>query len=113
MEVNISARHFDLKNADKEYANEKFSHVSRIHSLTSIDVIFSEEPNKVLCEVHMNTGQGAPIVLSLAAEKVREVIDLTADKCERQLRRTKERKEEKRYDRNLKTDAAGAPQAEN
>lgn len=106
MQVNISTRHFDLKAADKEYANEKFSHVSRIHSISSIDVIFSEEPNAVLCEVRISTGGGAPIVLSLSAEKVREVIDLMADKCERQLRRTKEKKEDKRYDRNLKADAA-------
>jgi len=112
MQVTISARHFEMKNADKEYANEKFSHVSRIHNVTTFDAVFSEEPNKVSCEVRMSTGQGAPIVLSLTAEKVREVIDLMADKCERQLRRTKEKKEDKRYDRNLKNDAVNQSSAE-
>lgn len=111
MQVTISARHFDLKNADKEYANEKFTHVSRIHDVSTFDAVFSEEPNKVLCEVRMSTGQGAPIIISLSATKVREVIDLIADKCERQLRRTKEKKEEKRYDRNLKSDTTTLPKA--
>ncbi|MDR0866954.1 MAG: HPF/RaiA family ribosome-associated protein [Planctomycetota bacterium] len=97
MNIIISSPKYDLAGKDKDYAVEKFSHLERIHNLDTLEARFSEANNKISCEVKMLAPRAEPIVLSLDAEHAREVIDLLIEKCERQLRRLKEKKEDKRY----------------
>jgi ribosome-associated translation inhibitor RaiA len=98
MNIIISAPHYDLEEPDKDYAVDKFSRLDRIHNLDRIDLRFHEANNKITCEARMLAPRAEPIVLTVDAERVREVIDLTIEKCERQLRRLKEKKEGKRYE---------------
>lgn len=97
MQVIITARHFELTATDKEYAQEKFSHVSRIHRLSLIETVFSKDNKSLHCEVKMKPEHGESLIINNTNENIRALIDLTVEKCERQLRKSKEKQEDKRY----------------
>lgn len=90
--ITITARHVELAQSVKDYAMEKFSHVDRFFGgVTSLDIIFKQEDRKIHCEVIIHVQKHETIVVDVARDEFNESIDVAVDKCERQLRRLKEK----------------------
>lgn len=92
MDINITGLHLELKDGIKELTRDKFGDVDRFfHGINSIDVVFKQDDRKIHCEVIMHINKHGTIVVDVARDDFHEAIDLAVDKCERQLRRMKEK----------------------
>ena len=112
MDIIITGRHLELKNSVKEYAREKLSHVDRFFGgISSIEVVFKQEDRKIHCEVIIHVKRHETIVIDVARDEFNEAIDVAVDKCERQLRRLKEKVEDKRPRRQNGADSEGVVEA--
>lgn len=97
MDISITGRHIELKESLKKYAMDKFGNIDRFFSgITSVELILKHEDRKVHCEAIIHAKKHATIVIDVARDEFNEAIDLAVDKCERQLRRLKEKVEDKR-----------------
>ncbi len=92
MDINITGRHLELKNGVKELTREKFGNIDRFfHGISSVDIVFKQDDRKIHCEVILHVNKHGTIVVDVARDDFGEAIDIAVDKCERQLRRLKEK----------------------
>lgn len=97
MNVSITSRHLEVKKGIKKYAEEKFETIDRFfQGAQSVEVIFKEEDRKIHCEAIIHVNRHGSIVVDVARDEFNEAIDVAVSKCERQLRRLKEKAEGKR-----------------
>lgn len=97
MNVTVSTKHLEVPDAMKQYAEEKFSRAERfLHTVQSIDVVLKSEDKLKHCEVKMMIKNHDAVVIDVGKDTIQEAIDLAIDKCERQLRKLKERTQDKR-----------------
>lgn len=97
MQISITARHHDLTNEERAYAEEKFGRMDRIfQGIVTAEVILKEEDRKCHCEVILHAKGKNDIVVDVARDEILEAIDVAVDKVERQLRRAKEKMTAKR-----------------
>lgn len=92
MDINITGRHVEVTDEIRNYATEKFSKTDRIHhGIISIDVILKDEDRKQHCEAIIHTKKKNSLVIDVARDEILEAIDVAVDKCERGLRKLKEK----------------------
>ena len=98
MEITISAIHMDIDEAVKEYAEDKLGGIDKFYNgAQSVDVVFKESDRKIHCEAIVHVKKRGTIVVDVARDELYEAIDVASDKCERQMRRLKEKNETRRH----------------
>ncbi len=99
MDIRISAIHMDIDNSIKEYAEDKLGGVDKFYNgAQSVEVILKSDDKKVHCEAIIHVKKRGTVVVDVARDEVFEAIDVASAKCERQMRRLKEKNEAKRHD---------------
>ncbi len=99
MDITISAIHMDIDNAVKEYAEDKLGGVDKFYNgAQSVEVILKKDDKKVHCEAIIHVKKHGVIVVDVARDEVYEAIDVASAKCERQMRKLKQKNEAKRHD---------------
>ena len=98
MEITVTAIHMDIDNAVKEYAEEKLGSVDKFYNgAYKVEVILKPGDKKVHCEAIIQVKKHGPVVVDVARDEIFEAIDVASAKCERQMRRLKEKNEAKRH----------------
>lgn len=97
MEVTIHGRHLEVTAEVRTYVEEKFGRVVRLyHGVQAIEVILKGDNRQMHCEAILQIRNKGPVVVDVARDNLTEAIDVAIDKCERQLRRLKEKHTAKR-----------------
>lgn len=90
--IKITTRHLDVQDDVKSMAREKFGKLDRFfHGVQRVEVILKLEDRRYHCEAIMHVKNKGAVVIDVVREDLREAIDVAVDKCERQLRRLKEK----------------------
>lgn len=97
MNIRITARHMEVSDSAKSFVQEKFAAIERFfHGVKDAEVILKQEDRKTHCEVILHIKSKGDIVIDVARDTLHEAVDIAVSKCERQLRRTKEKLEDRR-----------------
>lgn len=97
MRIQVTARHDQLNDAARLYAEEKLSKLDRrLHDLTLVEVTFSREHNPSIADGHtvevvVHT-KGPHLVARTSAPTYEAAIDLVLDKLERQVERYRDKR---------------------
>ena len=97
MQLKLTARHDNLSDATREYAEAKLSKLDRrLHDLTLIDVTFSREHNPSIANDHtveaIVHAKGPNLVARESAPTYEAAIDRLLDKLERQVERYRDKR---------------------
>ncbi len=99
MDINVTAIHMEIDNSVREYAEEKLGGIDKFYNgAHSIDVVLKSDHKKIHCEAIIHVKKHGTVVVDVARDELFEAIDVASDKCERQMRRLKEKIESKRYE---------------
>ncbi|MCZ6602420.1 MAG: ribosome-associated translation inhibitor RaiA [Planctomycetota bacterium] len=98
IEVTVVGRHVKVTDGVREYAAEKADKLDRFH-LKKIEVILSSEASGYKAEMIASSRRGKTFVAHAEFEDLHRAIDLTVEKLESQLARTKGKVREKRVRR--------------
>lgn len=90
MDINITAKHSDVTQSAKNYANEKVSKLDKF-KLRRADVVMDQEGDNYKIEIVAHADRSGTIVATATGEEWFSAVDLTMDKIERQLRKVKEK----------------------
>ncbi len=97
MNTRITVRHMDVSDSAKDFVLEKFAEIDRFFgAVKEAEVILKQEDRKVHCEVLLHVKSKNDIVIDVARDTLHEAVDIAVQKCERQLRRTKEKLTDRR-----------------
>ncbi|MDR0363329.1 MAG: ribosome-associated translation inhibitor RaiA [Planctomycetota bacterium] len=98
MDIQITAKKIEIPQEIREYAKEKFGKIEKFHhKILSVEVIVKAEERRVFCETIVRLDHhGGSIVIEVGADTIQGAVDLAVDKCERQLRKEKERESVRR-----------------
>ncbi len=92
MNLNITARHFKLKDDLKQYVEEKVQKLDRFHpAILDMDVVLGWEKQNRYAEFRINVNS-KQIVIKEVSDEIRKSFDLALDRAERQLKRHKEKR---------------------
>lgn len=98
MDIQITAKKIEISPEIRDYAKEKFGKIEKFnHKIQNIEVVVKAEERRILCETIVRLDHhGGSIVIEVAADTIQGAVDLAVDKCERQLRKEKERESVRR-----------------
>lgn len=97
MEIQVTGRGLNVRDTLREYAESKATKLERFHdSLEKIEVLIGHQGDNKHVEMIAHQRRGQPIVGSVAHEDPMAAIDLVLDKMSEQLRRMKEKRQDKR-----------------
>jgi len=103
MEVIVSARHFELGDELRSYAEAKVTELAREHpKLTTARVVLEFQRNWHLSEIHLN-GKHLDLIASARTDDMYTSIDATAEKLERQLRKHFDKIQDHRAKESIRT----------
>ena len=112
MEVIISARHFELGDELRRYAETKVAELEVEHiKLTTARVVMEVQRNWHQAEVHLN-GKHLDLVATSRTDDMYVSLDGAVDKLEKQLRRHLEKLQDHRVKEDAKFDAVEETAAE-
>jgi putative sigma-54 modulation protein len=97
MQLKLTARHDNLSEATRQYAEAKLSKLERrLHDLTLIEVTFSREHNPSIANDHLVEAivhaKGPNLVVHESAPTYEAAIDRLLDKLERQVERYRDKR---------------------
>jgi putative sigma-54 modulation protein len=97
MNITVTGRGITVRDALKEYAEQKASKLQRLNDqLQKVEVILTQEGDDRTVEMIATPRRGDPIVGHASHEDPMAAVDLVVDKMTQQLRRQKEKREDKR-----------------
>ena len=97
MTISITALHVDVSDQIRNYAEEKFTKVANTYRVVqTVEVILKNEDRQMHCEVIIHTRNRNAVVIDVGRDELNEAIDKAVDKCDRQLRRLKEKRQSQR-----------------
>lgn len=100
MDIQITAKKIEIPQDIREYAKEKISKLEKFnHRVQSVDTVIKAEERHILCEAIIRVENRSPIIIEVSADTIQAAVDLAVDKCERQLRKDKERDSVRRRQR--------------
>lgn len=100
MDIRITARTGDVTSGMREKTAEKLSKLSRYYDrITWVDVVLDQESEKKTVEVSAGLNRGTTLVGKAGNPDMHAAIDLAVDKIARQLRKHKERLNDRRVKR--------------
>lgn len=98
MQLHIACKHLELQNDTRQYLNEKMQKLDKyLDQSQLVEVVLKKENERnYQCEFLIQLHHSSTIVIDVNGEDLNSAIDSAIDKCERQLRRIKEKKEHSR-----------------
>jgi len=91
-EIRISAKNIELTQLLKDIVTKKFGDINRFFSALKVIEVYLKSENRLhYCEVILIIKGKEDVVIDVAREEIVEAIDVAVNKCERQLRRLKEK----------------------
>jgi putative sigma-54 modulation protein len=111
MQIKVSARHTDLSDSLRSYAEEKANKLSRFYDrLMSVDVVFDLDAGQHRCELIAKADHHNTFVAREESQDAHASLDAAVKDVERQLTRHKERFRNRKHptDRQDKADAGSA-----
>ncbi len=97
MEITVVGRHVDVTPAIREYALKRVTKLEKhLQGAKKVRVTLNIEGNSHRAELVITPARGAPLVSVDASETMYAALDLVVDKAERQLRKHKEKRQDKR-----------------
>ncbi|MDR1612826.1 MAG: ribosome-associated translation inhibitor RaiA [Planctomycetota bacterium] len=98
MNIQITAKKIEIPPEIRDDAKEKFGKIKKFnHNIQNIEVVFKAEERRIICETIVRLDHhGGSIVIEVAADSIQGAVDLAVEKCERQLRKEKERESVRR-----------------
>ncbi|MCD6129760.1 MAG: ribosome-associated translation inhibitor RaiA [Deltaproteobacteria bacterium] len=109
MNLNITAKNIEVTNALKGYVEKKMSKLEKITDINEIWVTLSVEKYRQIADVKLNA-DGEIVKAKETSKDMYTSIDLVYELLERQLRRLKERYEDRRKITASKTETVTKPQ---
>ncbi len=92
MNIQMTAKKIELTNDIRDYAKEKFGKLEKFnHKIQNIEIVVKAEERQIICEAIVRLDNRAPVIIEVSSDTVQGAVDLAMDKCERQLRKDKER----------------------
>lgn len=92
MQVAVTARHLDITDSMKNYAEEKTGKLARYYDrIDQIEVLLDRESLQYRVEVVVHTDHAQTFVGHVDAGNFHEAVDLVSDKMERQILKHKEK----------------------
>lgn len=98
VEINVVGRHVRVTEGVREYATEKAEKLDRF-PLQKVEVILSNEATRYTAEMIASSKWGKTFVAHADSDDLHGAIDLTVEKLESQLSRSKGKAREKRVRR--------------
>ena len=98
LEVTVVGRHVKVPDGVRDYATEKAGKLDRFH-LNKVEVILSHEAARYRAEMIASSKRGKTFVARAEFDDLHGAIDLSLEKLESQLSRTKGKVREKRVRR--------------
>jgi putative sigma-54 modulation protein len=109
MNLKITAKNIEVTNALKGYVEKKMSKLEKIKDINEIWVTLSVEKYRQIADVKLNA-DGEIIKAKETSKDMYSSVDLVYELLERQLRRLKERYEDRRKITATKTETVTEPQ---
>ncbi len=92
MKITVEARHIDIEDEIREYAETKVGKLPRYYDqIKAVDVILDSEAGLFTGEIIAHVSKKPPFIATHEDEDIRACIDLCMDKISQQLRRYKEK----------------------
>jgi putative sigma-54 modulation protein len=96
MQLNVTGRHVDITDPLRDYVSEKFSRLERhFDHVTNVHVILSVEKLRQMAEATLHVS-GGNIFADAEAEDMYAAIDALTDKLDRQIKKHKEKLQNRR-----------------
>lgn len=97
MNIQITAKKIEIPAEIRDQAKEKISKLEKFnHKVHDVEVVIKAEERRIICETIVRVDNRAPIIIEVEADTIQGAIDLAMEKCERQLRKDKERESVRR-----------------
>lgn len=97
MDIHVTGRGLTIRDALREYAESKAGKLEQFnHDLEKIDIILTHEGDEKQVEMIAVPRRGNSFVASATHEDPMAAVDLCLDKMSQQLRRTKDKRDDKR-----------------
>lgn len=97
MNIQITAKKIEIPAEIRDQAKEKIAKLEKFnHKIHSVEVIIKAEERRIHCETIVGVDNRSPIIIEVDADTIQGAVDLAVDKCERQLRKDKERESVRR-----------------
>ena len=98
MNVQITAKKIEIPADIREYAKEKIGKLEKFsHKIQNVEAVIKAEERRIVCEIIVRVDNRAPIIIEVDADTIQSAVDLAVDKCERQIRKDKERESAHRH----------------
>ncbi|NUN50014.1 MAG: ribosome-associated translation inhibitor RaiA [Candidatus Brocadiae bacterium] len=92
MRVQITAKHVDMTDEIRDYAEERGEKLGRFYDrITAVDVVLTRDGNDYGAEMICHGTRGQKLMAKLSHEDLFAAIDLVTDKMERQVTKLKEK----------------------
>lgn len=92
MNIQITAKKIELPSDIRDYAKEKLGKLEKFnHKIQNIEAIIKAEERRIICETIVRMDNRSSIIIEVDADTIQGAVDVAVDKCERQLRKDKER----------------------
>ena len=99
MQINITARKFTLNDDIRDYVEKEVSSLSKFYDgIMEADVVLGWEKRMRLVEITLNAN-GTLFIGKASSENMKKSIDSAVEKLERQLKKFKEKKQNKRVEK--------------
>jgi len=96
MQLNVTGRHVDITDPLRDYVSDKFSRLERhFDHVTNVHVILSVEKLRQMAEATLHVS-GGNIFADAEAEDMYAAIDALTDKLDRQIKKHKEKLQNRR-----------------
>ncbi|MDR3210861.1 MAG: ribosome-associated translation inhibitor RaiA [Planctomycetota bacterium] len=92
MNIQLTAKKIEIPSDVREEAKEKFARLVKFNPrIQSVEVVVEAEERRIGCEAIIRLDSHDSIVIEVYADTIQGAVDVAIVKCERQLRKTKER----------------------
>ena len=95
--IQITAKKIEIAQDIREEIKEKLNKLKKFnHRIQAVEIVVKAEEHKILCETIVRLDHHGSIIIEVAGETIQGAVDVAIDKCERQLRKDKERESVRR-----------------
>lgn len=98
MNIQITAKKIEIPADIREYAKDKLNKLEKFsHKIQNVEVVIKAEERRIVCETIVRLDNRSPVIIEVSADTIQGAVDLAVDKCERQIRKDKERESVRRH----------------
>ena len=98
MNIQITAKKIEIPSDIRENTKEKLTKLEKFsQKIQNIECVIKAEEHKIICETIVRVDNRAPVIIEVSSDTIQGAVDLAAEKCERQIRKDKERESVRRH----------------